>query len=140
MLAPMAPRGKKGRKPVQGAAVPPALRDAVALRDNFTCVYRGATGGPRRSVVLTIDHVVPVHFGGAHRASNLVTACDLCNWMKGIYPLDLWAQLAERLGYGDAAVIQARVRAALARKIPGRKGPSGQEPARGAYVRVRRRY
>lgn len=68
-------------------------------------------------VVITIDHVVPAHFGGAHQASNLVTACSLCNWMKGIYPLDLWAQLAERLGYGNASVIQDRVRVALAREI-----------------------
>jgi hypothetical protein len=75
----------------------------------------------KSSIVITIDHVVPLHFGGSHEASNLVTACSLCNWMKGVYPLDLWAQLAERLGYGNAAAIQARVRAALARKISKRK-------------------
>jgi 5-methylcytosine-specific restriction endonuclease McrA len=101
--------------------VPRALRDAIHLRDNFTCVYCGATGDPEHGVVLTIDHLVPVYFGGSHDASNLVTACDPCNWMKGIYPLDLWVQLAERLGYGDAAVVERRVRAALARKLRVRK-------------------
>jgi hypothetical protein len=81
-------------------------------------VYCQSTGGPKSSVVITIDHVVPAHFDGSDEASNLVTACSLCNWMKGIYPLDLWAQLAERLGYGDAAAIQERARAALALKLP----------------------
>jgi 5-methylcytosine-specific restriction endonuclease McrA len=118
MLAAMVRRRKKAQRPAGRAGVPAALRDAVHLRDDFTCVYCGATGRPRRSVVITIDHVVPIHFGGRHEASNLVTACDLCNWMKGIYPLDLWTQLAERLGYGDALVIQRRVQAALARKLP----------------------
>lgn len=75
-------------------AVPAALRDAVQLRDDFTCVYCGSTGTLNKGVILTIDHVVPMHFGGSHDASNLVTACNPCNWMKGIYPLDLWAQLA----------------------------------------------
>src|SRR5262249_47510785 len=107
--------------PARRAAVAAALRDAVQLRDDFTCVYCGSTGSPKRSVIITIDHVVPVHFGGSTRASNLVTACGLCNWMKGIYPLDLWVQLPERLGYGNAGAIQERVRAALARKVSKRK-------------------
>lgn len=101
--------------------MPAARRDAAHLRDGFTCVYCGSTGSPSNGVIITIDHVVPVHFGGSHEASNLVTACSLCNWMKGVYPLDLWVQLAERLGYGDAAAIQERVRAALARTLPRRK-------------------
>ncbi len=118
MLGAMAARGKRARKATRRAGVPAALRDSVQLRDGFTCVYCMATGGAKHGVVITIDHVVPTHFGGSHDASNLVTACDLCNWMKGIYPVDLWAQLAERLGYGAAAVIQERVRAALARALP----------------------
>lgn len=117
----MAARRKKLRKRAPRRAVPAWLRDAVHVRDNFTCVYCHATGGQGQRVLITIDHVVPVHFGGGDDAANLVTACDLCNWMKGIYPLDLWAQLAERLGYGDAAMIERRVRAALARKLPERE-------------------
>lgn len=117
MLARMATRKKGASKPDRRAAVPAALRDAVQLRDNFTCVYCRAAGDPNRGAIITLDHVIPTHFGGADTASNLVTACSICNWMKGVYPLDLWAQLAERLGYGDASVIQERVRAALARKL-----------------------
>jgi 5-methylcytosine-specific restriction endonuclease McrA len=117
MLARMATRRKGAVEPARRAGVPAARRDAVHLRDSYACVYCRAGGGLHRSVVLTIDHVVPAHFGGSDEASNLVTACSLCNWMKGVYPLDLWAQLAERLGYGDAAVIQRRVRDALARKL-----------------------
>ena len=121
MLALMATRKKGALQPASRAEVPPALRDAVQLRDGFTCVYCGCTGRPKSSVIITIDHVVPTHFGGSNKASNLVTACSLCNWMKGIYPLDLWVQLAERLGYGEAAAIEARVRTALAEKLPKRK-------------------
>jgi|SRR5580704_6389200 hypothetical protein len=117
-LRSMVQRKKRGRSSSRRAALPAALRDAVLLRDDFACVYCGTTGGVGRGVVLTIDHVVPLYFGGSDDPSNLVTACDLCNWMKGIYPLDLWVQLAERLGYGDAAAIRDRVRAALARKLP----------------------
>jgi 5-methylcytosine-specific restriction endonuclease McrA len=117
----MATRKKGASKPARRGAVPIALRDAVQLRDGFTCVYCQATGNPKSSVIITIDHVVPTHFGGSDEASNLVTACSLCNWMKGIYPLDLWVQLAERLGYGDAATIQERVRSALNQKLFQRK-------------------
>lgn len=114
-------RAKPSKKRLRRAGVSPEMRDAVQLRDAFTCVYCRSTGNLELRVILTIDHVIPAHFGGSDEASNLVTACDLCNWMKGIYPLDLWAQLAERLGYGEAAVVQARVQAALARKLPKRK-------------------
>jgi HNH endonuclease len=111
-------RGESRRK---HPGVPRPLRDAVYERDGFACVYCGITGDQEQGVVITVDHVVPVYFGGSHLGSNLVTACDTCNWMKSIYPLDLWVQLAERLGYGDSAVIEHRVRAALARKLRVRK-------------------
>jgi 5-methylcytosine-specific restriction endonuclease McrA len=112
---------RRGSRSARRAVLPAALRDAVHLRDGFACVYCGSTGGPGRGVVITIDHVVPLYFGGEDSPLNLVTACDLCNWMKGIYPLDLWVQLAERLGHGTADVIRERVRAALGRKLTERK-------------------
>jgi 5-methylcytosine-specific restriction endonuclease McrA len=98
--------------------VPPELRDAVQLRDGFACVYCRRTGCEDGGMVITIDHVIPRYFGGPTSASNLVTACDLCNWMKGVYPLDLWVELAGRLGYGEACEIRARVEAAITAELP----------------------
>ena len=41
------------------------------------CAYCGAAGP------LTLDHVVPLVRGGAHRIENLVAACKACNSRKG---------------------------------------------------------
>ena len=41
------------------------------------CAYCGVTGP------LTLDHVVPLARGGAHRIENLVAACKPCNSRKG---------------------------------------------------------
>jgi 5-methylcytosine-specific restriction endonuclease McrA len=53
-------------------------RREVFRRDNFTCQYCG-----RRDVLLTIDHVLPRHLGGAYVWTNVVTACAPCNHRKG---------------------------------------------------------
>ncbi len=50
----------------------------VFRRDGYTCQYCG-----ERPAVLTIDHVLPRHRGGAHSWENLVTACPACNRRKG---------------------------------------------------------
>jgi len=48
----------------------------VFKRDSFTCQYCGSTPP---SVVLEIDHMVPVSKGGTNDKSNLLTACFDCN-------------------------------------------------------------
>lgn len=53
------------------------LRDAVFLRDGYSCVYCGADGP-----TLHCDHVVPVSRGGRSVMENLVTACAPCNLSK----------------------------------------------------------
>lgn len=50
----------------------------IFQRDNFTCQYCGRRGG-----MMTVDHIVPRHSGGAYSWTNLVTACPSCNWTKG---------------------------------------------------------
>lgn len=52
------------------------LRFEVLQRDGYVCRYCGH-GAP--SVVLHIDHVVPVAHGGTNELDNLVTACEACN-------------------------------------------------------------
>lgn len=51
-------------------------RFKILARDNFRCVYCGAT--PQRTQ-LHIDHVIPKSKGGSNDPSNLVTACFNCN-------------------------------------------------------------
>lgn len=58
----------------------PALRYAVFLRDNFTCLYCGKPATGRDT--LTIDHVTPVAAGGNDDPSNLASCCPNCNSLK----------------------------------------------------------
>lgn len=54
-------------------------RFEIFKRDAFTCQYCGATPP---SVILHIDHIVPVASGGGNEDLNLITACDKCNQGK----------------------------------------------------------
>jgi len=53
-------------------------RREIFRRDNYTCQYCG-----KHSMILTIDHVIPKHRGGAHIWTNVVAACSSCNHHKG---------------------------------------------------------
>lgn len=55
-------------------------RFEVFKRDGFRCMYCGAHPP---SVLLVVDHVVPVAGGGVNDMDNLVTACEPCNQGKG---------------------------------------------------------
>ena len=61
------------------------LREAVFLRDDYTCHYCGARGGR-----LECDHVIPVSRGGSNDLSNLVTACKPCNQSKRAKTPEEW--------------------------------------------------
>lgn len=60
------------------------LRFEVFKRDYFTCRYCGAQPP---SVVLVLDHALPVAAGGTTTIDNLVTACEPCNQGKADRPL-----------------------------------------------------
>jgi len=53
-------------------------RRAIFARDNFTCQYCG-----HQSRDLTIDHIIPKHYGGGMYWENLVACCRKCNAKKG---------------------------------------------------------
>jgi len=53
-------------------------KENIFKRDKYICQYCGATGVP-----LTVDHVVPRVKGGKDTWTNLVTACERCNNLKG---------------------------------------------------------
>lgn len=76
-------------------------RFEIFKRDGFVCQYCGAYPP---SVVLEVDHIVPVAEGGGNDADNLVTACFNCNRGKAARSLtsvpqslsDRAAETAER--------------------------------------------
>jgi 5-methylcytosine-specific restriction endonuclease McrA len=59
---------------------PAFTRFNVFLRDRFSCQYCGRC---RPTHDLTFDHVVPRSRGGRTTWSNVVTACQSCNLVKG---------------------------------------------------------
>jgi 5-methylcytosine-specific restriction endonuclease McrA len=61
------------------------LRDAVFLRDGYSCVYCGADGP-----TLHCDHIIPVSRGGRSVMENLATACGPCNVSKGARTPEEW--------------------------------------------------
>lgn len=100
---------------MMGRSIGKTKRFEVFKRDGFTCQYCGAHPP---SVVLEVDHIVPVAEGGGDEITNLVTACFDCNRGKRDRPLDVApqsladkaAEIAEReeqlRGYSEVAMAQ----------------------------------
>ena len=61
--------------------ISPKQRFKILQRDDFKCVYCGASG--QDNVKLEIDHIKPVAEGGGNDSINLVTSCRDCNIGKG---------------------------------------------------------
>lgn len=57
-----------------------ALRDDIALRDNYTCQICGKYMPD--GVGLHIDHIIPIKKGGKSIPSNLQVLCSKCNGKK----------------------------------------------------------
>lgn len=68
------------KTPRKREAIPQGVRFDVFRRDNFACVYCGRSSP---DVTLHCDHVQAHSKGGSNDKSNLVTACDDCNYGKG---------------------------------------------------------
>jgi 5-methylcytosine-specific restriction protein A len=49
------------------------MRENTYRHDGYQCVFCNATTG------LTVDHIVPVAFGGSNHITNLRTLCGACN-------------------------------------------------------------
>lgn len=67
----------------------PSRRERFAIfeRDNFTCQYCGRSAP---SVVIELDHIIPICRNGKDAVSNYTTACYDCNRGKrGFIPLQL---------------------------------------------------
>jgi len=56
-----------------------SLRYDIMKRDNFKCVLCGNSPALDHSVVLEVDHILPVKKGGTNKEDNLRTTCRNCN-------------------------------------------------------------
>ena len=66
--------------------LPPDVRDNIHRLYGHKCGACGTTWQP------TIDHIVPVAFGGTHDDGNLWTLCRGCNTNKGRLTRTVWAE------------------------------------------------
>ncbi|MBN1556191.1 MAG: HNH endonuclease [Phycisphaerae bacterium] len=64
-------------------SIPLKLRLKVLQRDNFKCVFCGASPANQSNIQLHIDHIKPFSEGGKTEYNNLQTLCQNCNWGKG---------------------------------------------------------
>mgnify|MGYP001352833172 CR=1 FL=1 len=51
----------------------------------------------------TIDHVVPIHYGGTHTKDNVKACCFGCNTNKGVMSVDEFRMSTERVNEVMAA-------------------------------------
>lgn len=66
----------------QRALMTNKLREFIKKRDNFTCCVCGNSIYREPSLLLEIDHIVPVSKGGCTEENNLQTLCWKCNRTK----------------------------------------------------------
>lgn len=67
----------------QRALMTSRLRKAIKERDNYTCVKCGVSTKKEPTLLLEIDHIIPVARGGLTTEDNLQTLCWRCNRTKG---------------------------------------------------------
>lgn len=67
---------------IQPKTRPAFTRFNLFLRDRWRCQY---CGGAFKTHQLTFDHLIPRSRGGLTSWTNIVTACQKCNLLKGNY-------------------------------------------------------
>lgn len=102
----------------------PKRRQRIYARDRNRCVY--CLNGPHNSHTLTLDHVIPLEYGGTHHHANLVTACYSCNSKKQARSMRAFLLYLRRLGH-DTDEIGRRIRNALRRTLPKDQNSSCQQ-------------
>jgi hypothetical protein len=71
---------------VRNGIISGAVQQKVWARDGLRCAFCQHDIG---HVQLTVDHWMPLEFGGKNDTSNYITACRRCNKMKGsMHPHD----------------------------------------------------
>lgn len=100
-------------------AVSERTRYQVFTRDAFKCKVcgRGADDG----VKLTVDHIIPVDWGGPNDMSNLLTLCEECNRGKKAWVDSVPSQVMK--GIMDKSTVEKRIEA-LFDEFPNQDIPS----------------
>ena len=95
------------------------IRYQVLSRDAFRCKAcgRGADDG----VKLTIDHIIPVDWGGTNDMSNLLTLCEECNRGKKAWVDTVPSNIMK--GVMDKSTVGQRIEA-LFDQFPNQEIPS----------------
>lgn len=60
----------------------PALKEAIKMRDNYTCCECGNSIYKEPNLLLEVDHIIPISKGGKTEPDNLQTLCWKCNRAK----------------------------------------------------------
>lgn len=61
----------------------PALKEAIKIRDDYTCCKCGNSIYKEPNLLLEVDHIIPISKGGKTEPNNLQTLCWKCNRAKG---------------------------------------------------------
>lgn len=102
-------------KKVKRRSLKKGIRFDVFHRDGFACQYCGATPP---SVVLQVDHLVPVAKGGSDEIDNLITACQGCNAGKSAKDLAMAPiSLGEKQAIAEERELQIKEYKKLQAKI-----------------------
>ncbi|MCL0091946.1 HNH endonuclease [Dehalococcoidales bacterium] len=100
-------------------AVSEKVRYQVFNRDTFRC--RACGRGADDGVKLTIDHIIPVDWGGTNDMSNLLTLCEECNRGKKAWVDTVPSQIMKEIM--DRPTVEQRIET-LFDKFPNQDIPS----------------
>lgn len=92
------------------------VQQRVWVRDGLACVYCGRKMG---EILLTIDHFVPLEFGGLNDETNYVTACRKCNKNKGMLMPEEFCRIK---GFNFKAIVEA-----LEKHYPGSQSDNSRQ-------------
>jgi len=110
---------EKGAARGERKAISEKVRYQVFSRDSFRCKACGR--GADDDVKLTVDHTIPVDWGGTNDMANLLTLCDECNrgkkaWVDSV-PSEIMKEVVNK------STVEQRIEA-LFDKFPNQDIPS----------------
>ena len=108
-MAKNAAKHKDGKRWRSSKWIQPDLREAIYIRDGYTCMWCGATG---TQMLHTLDHLYPAGPDGTedNRPSSLVLACLTCNSHRGKKSLAEWLLVLAQRGKSITLVLAELVR------------------------------